>query len=396
VLLGREALKAIVKTDDPRTAAQLGHSLLMDDGAVRTAWYRLTHRGLERVAAFDGPDWWGDTPHVLSPIPGALDPLLLEHPPECVTLGESWQLDSLQNGFALALAASGTPAGVLFVQLAGEGQVAGDATLDFERASVIAALVAACFRIAHDGREMRRMREEHYEHLIRSETLAATGMLSAGVAHELNNPLGVVLGLAQILVAEEDLPEPLREDMQVILAESGRAVRVVNQLLSYGRGGGLELEQIELSELLESCATMLEARVATPRLTVVRDIPPGPWMVMGDPFRLQQAVLAIMDNSRQAIVDAGRDEGRIEIALGINTGRSVWIRITDDGPGISEEALPRIFDPFFTTREVGQGTGMGLALVHRTVRDLGGDIRCQNLPDGGACFVISLDRIQND
>ncbi len=107
-------------------------------------------------------------------------------------------------------------------------------------------------------------------------------------------------------------------------------------------------------------------------------------------------MLAILDNARQAIFESGADSGTIRISLGVGTGRSLFLRIADDGPGIPEDVLPRIFDPFFTTREVGQGTGMGLALVHRTVRDLGGDIRCDNDPTGGACFVISLDRMVGD
>lgn len=380
----REALRAIARNTDPRVAARLAHEALRAAGARKTVFYRLTTRGLERVGAFDADQWWADAPHVLSPIPDSLAELLGEDPPGRITMQGGWQLEGLAGMQAVPMMAGGQAIGVVLVDAPDAFRI-GDAEL-------VASTVGACLRIGSDARELRRLREEHYEHIVRSETLAATGMLSAGVAHELNNPLGVVVGLAELLVLDDDLPEPAREDLKVIVEETGRAVRVVQQLLSYGRGGGVDLEEVDLGELVESCAVMLEAMSHTLPVTVERDIPPGPWLVMADAFRLQQAFLAILDNARQAIADSGLDKGRIEISLGVGTGSTIWVRISDDGPGIEDEALARLFDPFFTTREVGQGTGMGLALVHRTVRDLGGDIRCQNLDQGGACFVISLDR----
>jgi len=230
---------------------------------------------------------------------------------------------------------------------------------------------------------------------LKAETLAATAMLSAGVAHELNNPLGVVVGLAELLVIDEDLHESVRADLRVIVKETGRAVQVVRQLLSYGRGGGGLLEVVDVVELAESSAIIFEATRAPVEVTLTRDLGTEPAPVMADAFRLQESLLAIFDNAAKAIAEADRESGRIEMALTTDP-EHVTIRITDDGPGIEADDMRRLFDPFFTTREVGKGAGMGLALVHRTVRDFGGQIRCENAEGGGASFVITLDRYTED
>lgn len=311
-----------------------------------------------------------------------MTPLFVADPPNAVSVPPAIDVPIELNGFAAApILCAAEVVGVLVHQQAST-----------ELVTLACGLLGGLVRAARDERELQRLREERFEELIRSETLAATGMLSAGVAHELNNPLGVVLGLAELMLLDDDVTESVRADLGVIVEETSRAVRVVKQLLSYGRGGGLELERVALDELVESVAAILEATMGQPAIQVARALPSESYAAMADPFRLQQALLAILDNARHALRGANGD-GRIEVGLRPVGNDRVAITCRDNGPGVPEDVMPRIFDPFFTTREVGTGTGMGLALVQRTVQDLGGELECRNHPEGGAEFVLILDRL---
>lgn len=349
------------------------------------AIYRSAGAGLELVLGLRDGDTWLRLPASLTAVPRSLEAVRHAPPGTWTAIpSEDGEIPELAGHACVALSTDNRLSGFLFLDKAPSDE-------DAPCIQVLSGLLGLHLRVSRDALELKRLREERYEHLVKTETLAATGMLSAGVAHELNNPLGVVLGLAELLALDESCPERVRADARVMVEAASRAVSVVRQLLSYGRGGGMDLEPAELIELVESCARIFETAQSGPGIEVVREYESGPVLVLCDPFRLQQAFLALFDNARHAVLSATR-QGRIVVRVEQTENGRVAVRLTDNGLGVEPAIRSRIFDPFFTTREVGSGTGMGLALVHRTVMDHGGDVRFEPAPGGGASFVIELER----
>ncbi len=377
-------VKDIATAIDMKTAVRV---LRMSGVSVSrdVAVYRSAGAGLELVLGLREGDTWMPLPASLMAIPRSLEAVRHAPPGTWTAIpSEDGEIPELAGHACVALSVDNRLSGFLFLD-------APPSHDDAPCIQVLAGLLGLHLRVSRDALELKRLREERYEHLVKTETLAATGMLSAGVAHELNNPLGVVLGLAELLTLDETCPERVRADARVMVEAAGRAVSVVRQLLSYGRGGGMDLEPAELIELVESCARIFETAQSGPGIEVIREHASGPVLVLCDPFRLQQAFLSLFDNARHAVISATR-QGRIVVRVErLDSGR-VSVRLTDNGLGVEPAIRSRIFDPFFTTREVGSGTGMGLAIVHRTVMDHGGDLRFEPAPGGGASFVIELER----
>ena len=230
---------------------------------------------------------------------------------------------------------------------------------------------------------------------VNSDELTATEMLSAGVAHELNNPLNVVLGLSQLMQSNETLPAEIRDDAAVIVSEASRAVGVVQQLLSYGRGGGLTLEVVNIAELVAGAVSFYESSEPASNMVIDCEYVDPSLFVLADPYRFQHVILAILKNARQAVARVAAPGGTMRIE-GTSDTDTVRLSFTDDGPGISAAVLPRIFDPFFTTREIETGTGMGLALVRKAMAEINGTVVCRSHPTDGTEFVITLPRHLSD
>jgi two-component system NtrC family sensor kinase len=238
-----------------------------------------------------------------------------------------------------------------------------------------------------DVTEERRMKEQ----LIQSEKLAAMGQLVAGVSHELSSPIGIMLGHAELLVGTPGLDEASRRSAEAILGQASRAARTVRQLLSVGRPHAPVKEHVSVNGLVREVVGLVETDFRVNRRRPVRlalhldaALPP----IMADPHQLEQVFLNIVNNARQAIVSA--DVGsRIDISTAAN-GRTVRVRIADDGPGIPARVLRRIFDPFFTTKPEGEGTGLGLSICYGIVEEHGGKIWAASAEGRGAAFTIDL------
>jgi two-component system NtrC family sensor kinase len=223
--------------------------------------------------------------------------------------------------------------------------------------------------------------------LVQSEKLSAIGQFVAGVAHELNNPLTAVIGFADLL--QHTLEDPKHRSHVTHIAKSAtRCHKIVNNLLSFSRQHEPERASLQLNKLTEDVVEILSYDLRTSNITLVKEYAPALPAILGDSHQLQQVILNVINNARQAL-EAFRHDGRITLRTG-STDSHVWLRIVDNGPGISRENLSRIFDPFFTTKPQGKGTGLGLSLCYGIMQEHRGRIRAESQPGTGTEFIIEL------
>ncbi len=223
--------------------------------------------------------------------------------------------------------------------------------------------------------------------LMHAEKMAAVGQLVSGVAHEVNNPLTAILGFADLLMENPELPESARKDMRVILQEAQRTKQIVQNLLSFARQMPPQRKALQLNPILRRTVQLRSYDFQSHGVEVLEHLDQELPSVIGDSHQLQQVFLNILNNAYDAVGETGR-AAKIEITT-THKGNSVEISFRDNGPGISHP--DRIFDPFFTTKEVGKGTGLGLSICYGIVHEHGGEILCQNNSGGpGATFVVRL------
>jgi len=226
--------------------------------------------------------------------------------------------------------------------------------------------------------------------LMHAEKMAAVGQLVSGVAHEVNNPLTAILGFADLLMENPEVPESARKDLRVILQEAQRTKQIVQNLLSFARQMPPQRKPVQLNAILRRTVQLRAYDFHSRGVEVIEHLDQRLHQVMGDSQQLQQVFLNILNNAYDAVRDIGR-AARIEIGTA-NLDHLVEVSFRDNGQGIS---FPdRIFDPFFTTKEIGKGTGLGLSICYGIVHEHGGEILCQNNSDGqGATFTVRLPAV---
>jgi len=227
--------------------------------------------------------------------------------------------------------------------------------------------------------------------LQQGEKSAAVGMLAAGLAHEINNPLGVILCYARILW--DDGESPQAQDLDIIIRHTLQARKVLEDLLRFARPKPESLEDVNLADTVEFLARVFRGKAARASLLIETDLAPDLPRVRANSSALEQIVSNLMLNAMDALEEpsqAGREiPGLIRVSARPGPdGSEVLLTVRDNGPGIPQECAGRIFDPFFTTKSVGKGTGLGLSVVYGLVRDLGGHITVES--DGGAVFTVGL------
>ncbi|MGE5838826.1 MAG: ATP-binding protein, partial [Deltaproteobacteria bacterium] len=237
------------------------------------------------------------------------------------------------------------------------------------------------------NRDLRQAQDE----IIRSEKLASVGRLAAGIAHEIGNPTGIILGYLDLLNSG-DLTEAEKKDFLIrIESEIVRVNRIIRQLLDFSRPSSGEPVKTGVHDLLKTTLAMLEPQpmmggVQTPlELKAQKDI------VLADPNQLQQVFLNIILNAADALAE-GKDEAgpkHLKIRSEKVEG-TIELRFSDNGPGIHDKDLLHIFDPFYTTKEPGKGTGLGLSVCYRIVEGLGGMIRAESKSGEGATIIVTL------
>jgi two-component system NtrC family sensor kinase len=241
--------------------------------------------------------------------------------------------------------------------------------------------------------EYRRIQEQverQREALYQQEKLAALGTLAAGLAHEINNPIGVIGTRIELMLGEDPGPPAgLREDLEVVQRHIRRVGQIASGLLSFARRPTGERAPLDLRQVVKETLLLVEAQMRRAGIEIRTSFEGAAAPILGDANALQQVMLNLLTNAREAI----GGPGTVTIDTRPAPRQPGWIQLVigDSGPGIPRDVLPRIFDPFFTTK--AQGTGLGLPLSYGIVQDHGGTIRADSQPGRGATFTLSFPLI---
>jgi signal transduction histidine kinase len=279
------------------------------------------------------------------------------------------------------------------------GRRFGGADLDrLASLAVPAALAIEHSRLYEELAARLRELQETQAQLVQAGKLSAVGQLVSGVAHELNNPLSVVIGYGQLLKGRP-LPAEVRRPIDLIVAQGDRMARIVQSLLLFSRQRKPERGAVNVREAMEQTIGLRSTQLMLSGITVETSYGDDVPAAEGDAHQLQQVFLNLLLNAEQAILGSGVGEHRVGDRIHISTSArtedgDTWvvIRFTDNGPGISVDVLPRIFEPFFTTKKVGEGTGLGLSVSYGIVQQHGGRLTAESRP-GHTVFTLELPTV---
>jgi len=228
--------------------------------------------------------------------------------------------------------------------------------------------------------------------LIQSQKLLSLGEISTGIAHEINNPLNIIMQEAELVRADLEMdfnPEALheiKESLEVIIRQVERCSDITHKLLDFARKRVPISQPADLNRLMEDMLDLLERGGGPGNVEIVKAFDPLLPMVKTDPPLLRQVFLNLLINAIQAMEKSG---GLLYVTTYVEQSR-VCVEVRDTGPGIPKENLERIFNPFFTTKEPGKGTGLGLSVSLRIVNQLGGDMAVRSEQGGGAAFTVCI------
>jgi two-component system NtrC family sensor kinase len=224
------------------------------------------------------------------------------------------------------------------------------------------------------------------QELLHKEKLASMGQLAAGVAHEINNPLGTILLFADMMYKETKEGNHHREDLKMIIDETTRCKVIVSDLLNFARQQEVVAQPTDLHVLIELSIENVSHKQTFEEVHFVRQYDQSIPEIYVDPAQLQQVFINLLDNAAEAM----QGSGEIRIYTNLLEGEAVEIKISDTGCGIPEESLGRIFTPFFTTKALGKGTGLGLSIVYGIIKMHRGQIHVMSRTGEGTTFVITL------
>ena len=264
-----------------------------------------------------------------------------------------------------------------------------------------------CFLLDVTDLKLAEIEKEKFEEQLRqTQKMEAIGTLAGGIAHDFNNILVAIMGYTELALANPDDQELRNQNLVQVLQASERAKNLVKQILSFSRRTEQERKPLQLGLIVNEALKLLRASIPK-TIEIKREIETGSDTVLGDPNQIHQLLVNLCTNAAHAMRDQG---GLLEVGLTrvelnqessteyleLGQGRYIRLRVRDTGQGMDEETLKRIFEPFFTTKDQGEGTGMGLAVVHGIVKSHGGAITVSSRPGQGSCFEIFLPLLEKE
>ncbi|MFQ6077677.1 MAG: PAS domain S-box protein, partial [Thermodesulfobacteriota bacterium] len=235
--------------------------------------------------------------------------------------------------------------------------------------------------------EMEKRLEETHLQLVNSEKMASLGKLAAGIAHEINNPMGGILIYSSLLMEALEGKDSRRQDLEKIVHEATRCKEIVKSLLEFSRQTGPKMEPTDINKAITDDLFFLENQALFHNIKIVKNLEPQLPRVLGNPSQVKQVFMNIIVNAAEAM----HGSGTLTITTGLSGDeKEIWIEFADTGEGIPEENLSKIFDPFFTTKEVGKGTGLGLSTSYGIIDGHGGRIVVKSQVGKGSTFRIEL------
>jgi len=245
--------------------------------------------------------------------------------------------------------------------------------------------VAGRVALIVERREAEQDRSKLQDQLRHADRLATIGQLAAGVAHELNEPLGNILGFAQLAKKCPELPGQAKEDIEKIEAASLHARETIKKLLVFARQTPPQRRPVQLNRLIEEGLHFFKARCAKEGVELVLELSPDLPEITADPAQLNQVLVNLVVNALQAMPNGGR------LTVRTQAGEDhVSVLVEDTGAGMTEDVIEKLFVPFFTTKDVGDGTGLGLPVAHGIVTSHGGSIKADSAIGRGTRFEIEL------
>jgi two-component system NtrC family sensor kinase len=234
------------------------------------------------------------------------------------------------------------------------------------------------------------------EQLLQSQKLASIGELSAGIAHEINNPLAIIRQEAEWLLhlfKKKSPPdaEQIKNCLTEVVHQVDRAREITHNLLNFARRQQPVVQAVDLNRLVEDMAMLVAKEAQYNRISIVKQLQPDLPHISSDAPLLRQVILNLLNNAIQAV----GEDGTVTVTTRVTDANQVMVQVDDSGPGISRENLAQIFDPFFTTKPQGQGTGLGLSICHGIIERLGGKISATSNEGQGASFTVKLPQALN-
>jgi two-component system, NtrC family, sensor kinase len=259
--------------------------------------------------------------------------------------------------------------------------------LEEEKNLILAVAREVAFAVG--GREAEAERVKLHEQLQHAERLATIGILSSGVAHELNEPLGSILGYAQLAKKCAGLPEQARQDIARIEAASLHAREVIKNLLFFARQAPSRKKELNLNDIVQKGIYFFALRCDKCGVALVHLLDPDLPDINADPSQMNQVLVNLVVNALQAMPDGGR----LTLQTRAKNGQ-VSLSVADTGPGMQQGVIEKLYIPFFTTKDVGQGTGLGLPVVHGIVTAHHGSLKVKSVVGRGTRFEILLPAVR--
>ena len=244
--------------------------------------------------------------------------------------------------------------------------------------------------IGHDITKQKELEKR----ALHSEKMVALGELVAGIAHEVNNPLSVVVGYSEMLSSDKSLPEEYQRRLEKIYLSALRASNIIKILLEFSQKRPAELKPCDINTQISKTLDIMEYEIRADGVEVITDFQAKNG-ILADPLQIGQVFVNLIKNAHDAVLDRGGSKKRILIRT-YDQNDHVYAEVSDTGGGIAEEHINRIFEPFFTTKDVGVGTGLGLSITYSIIKAHNGEIVVKNNNEGGATFIMRFNAYTAD